>query len=33
MNAPFLSARFDRSHIAIVQRGVLGEFSAFSTVR
>ena len=32
MNAPFLSARFGRFHIAIVWRGVLGEFSAFSTV-
>lgn len=33
MSAPFLSARFGRSHVAIVQRGVLGEFSAFYTVR
>mgnify|MGYP003370878717 FL=1 len=32
MNAPFLSARFNRSHVVITSRGVLGEFSAFSTV-
>lgn len=32
MNAPLLSARFDRSHIVIVRRGALGKFSSFSTV-
>lgn len=32
MNAPFLSARFGRSRVAIIERGVLGEFSAFPTV-
>lgn len=32
MSAPFLSARFGRSHIAIVRRGFFGEFSAFFTV-
>lgn len=31
-DAPFLSARFGRSRVAIDRRGVLGEFSAFSTV-
>ena len=32
MIAPFLLARFDCSYIAIVRRGVFGEFSAFPTV-
>lgn len=32
MNAPFLSARFGRSHVVITPRGILGELSAFSTV-
>ena len=32
MIAPFLSARFGRSRVAIDQRGVIGELSAFSTV-
>ena len=32
MGAPFLSARFGCSHVVLARRGVLGEFSAFSTV-
>lgn len=31
-NAPFLSARFGCSHVVLARRGVLGEFSTFSTV-
>ena len=31
-DAPFLSAQFGRSHVAIDRRGPLGELSAFSTV-